>query len=217
MSRRGETLTDKAYAEIEEAIVTMLIPPGSMVSEKELSDMVGIGRTPIREAIQRLAREHLIVVLPQRGLLIAEIDLTKQLKLLETRREIERLICRNAAKRATAQERERFAELADEFDAAAAAGDPLAFVRSDREFNELCLAASRNEYAEGAMRMLHGLSRRFWYYHERKAADLREMAQLHQAIALAITAGDPEAAGAGVDRLIDYIEEYARDELLAML
>jgi len=66
--------------------------------ELALSEMTGIGRTPIREAIQRLAREHLIVILPQRGLLIPEIDVTKQLRLLRTRREVERLICRSAAK-----------------------------------------------------------------------------------------------------------------------
>jgi DNA-binding GntR family transcriptional regulator len=56
--------------------------------------MTGIGRTPIREAIQRLAREHLVLVLPQRGLLVSEMNVNKQLKLLEIRREIERLICR---------------------------------------------------------------------------------------------------------------------------
>src|SRR5574340_98264 len=125
LAERRETLTDKAYAQIEEAIVTMRILPGSVVSEKELSDMIGIGRTPIREAIQRLAREHPMVVLPQRGLLVAEIDLTKQLKLLEARREIERLICRAAAKRATAQERQRFAALAVEFAKEATATDHL--------------------------------------------------------------------------------------------
>lgn len=210
-------MTDKAYALIEEAIVTMRILPGSVVSEKELSDMIGIGRTPIREAIQRLAREHMMVVLPQRGLLVAEIDLTKQLKLLEARREIERLICRAAAKRATEAERQRFAELAAEFDKQATAADHLAFVRTDREFNELCLAAARNEFAEGAMRMLHGLSRRFWYYHDRKAADLPKMAHLHRAICLAIVQGDVDAAGASLDRLIDYIEEYTRAELFAKL
>jgi len=52
--------------------------------------MTGIGRTPIREAVQRLAREHLIIVLPQRGLLVSEMDVVRQLRLLETRREIER-------------------------------------------------------------------------------------------------------------------------------
>ncbi len=214
---RRATLTDQAYARIEEAIVTMRIEPGSVVSEKELSDMTGIGRTPVREAIQRLAREHLMVVLPQRGLLVADIDLGKQLKLLEARREIERLICRAAARRATAEERARFAALAVEFEQEASAHDDLAFVRSDREFNELCLVAARNEFAEGAMRMLHGLSRRYWYFHERNAGDLPRIAQLHRAICIAIAHGDGDAAGARLDRLTDYIEEYTRGAMFSKL
>ncbi len=94
-------LTDIAYERLEEAIITLKLPPGSIVSELTLSQMFEIGRTPIREAIQRLAREHLMLVLPQRGLLIPELDMPKQLRLIETRREIERLICRSAARRAT--------------------------------------------------------------------------------------------------------------------
>ncbi len=155
-------LTDLAYQMIEEAIVTLRIRPGTSLSEQALSEMTGIGRTPIREAIQRLAREHLILVMPQRGLLVSEMNVNKQLKLLETRREIERLICRSAAKRASDSERQSFRRLADEFTKYAARSDDVAFVRADREFNELCLSAASNEFAEGAMRMLHGLSRRFW-------------------------------------------------------
>ena len=207
-------LTDLAYEQLEEAIVTLRIPPGTAVSEQALSDMTGIGRTPIREAIQRLAREHLILVLPQRGLLVSEIDLAKQLKLLETRREIERLICRSAAKRSTEAERSRFARLADEFIAAAAKNDDVRFMRSDREFNELCLAAARNEFAEGAMRMLHGLSRRFWYLHYKQAADLPETARLHAAVAVAIAKGDVNGAGQALDGLLDSIERFTRATVL---
>src|SRR5690554_2259370 len=68
------TLKDLAYAQLEEAIVTLKLAPGAVVSELAMSEMTVIGRTPTREAIQRLAQEGLIVVLPQRGLLIAEMD-----------------------------------------------------------------------------------------------------------------------------------------------
>jgi DNA-binding GntR family transcriptional regulator len=186
------------------------IPPGSTVSELALSEMTGIGRTPIREAIQRLAREHLIVILPQRGLLVPEIDVKKQLKLLRTRREVERLVCRSAAKSATHKERELFAQLAAEFEEAASANDDLSFVRLDREFNELCVTAARNEFAEGAMRLMHGLSRRFWYYHYKQAADLPKMARLHGAVAKAIAEGDVDRAGRALDRLLDNIEAFTR-------
>ena len=155
------SLSEQAYQQLEEAIVTLELAPGLVVSEQALSEMTQIGRTPIREAIQRLARENLITVLPQRGILVAEMDVQQQLKLLETRREIERLICRSAARRATPAEREQFARLAQEFADEAREGDDARFMRSDREFNELCLTAARNEFAEGAMRLMHGLSRRF--------------------------------------------------------
>jgi len=208
-------LTDLAYELIEEAIVTLRIPPGTAISEQALSEMTGIGRTPIREAIQRLAREHLILVLPQRGLLVSEIDVAKQLKLLETRREIERLICRSAARRATDAERQGFKRLADEFNKASARNDDVAFIRADREFNELCLSAARNEFAEGAMRLLHGLSRRFWYLHYKQAADMPEMGRLHATLALAIAAGDPNVAGEALDRLVDNLETFTRATVLS--
>jgi len=195
---------------MEEAIVTLKLAPGSSVSELQLSEMTGIGRTPIREAIQRLAREHLIMVLPQRGLLIAPIDVGKQLRLLETRREVERLICRCAARRATAEQRDHFKRLAKEFEQSSRSGDDVAFVRADREFNELCLVAARNEFAEGSMRLMHGLSRRFWYLHYKEAADMPHTAKLHADIARAIAAGDPERAAKASDRLLDAIEKFTR-------
>jgi DNA-binding GntR family transcriptional regulator len=209
-----ESLTEQAYAQIEEAIVTLQIAPGTAISEASLSEMTGIGRTPIREAIQRLAREHLIVVLPQRGLLVPEIDVKKQLKLLKTRREVERLVCRSAARSATPQEREVFAQLAAEFKEASKANDDVSFVRLDREFNELCLIAARNEFAEASMRLMHGLSRRFWYFHYRQAADLPEMARLHGAVAKAIAGGDVDGAGKALDALLDNIEAFTRATLV---
>jgi DNA-binding GntR family transcriptional regulator len=176
--------------------------------------MTGIGRTPIREAIQRLAREHLVQVLPQRGVLISEIDVGKQLRLVETRREIERLICRSAAKRATPAQCAKFSKLATEFSESAKRNDDVAFIRADRDFNELCIQAARNEFAEGAMRLLHGLSRRFWFLHYRQAADMPEMARLHAAVASAISKSNVKGAGEALDALLDNIETFTRATVL---
>ena len=208
--RQPESLTVQAYAQLEELIVTLKLQPGTTVSELSLSELTGIGRTPVREAIQRLAREHLIVILPQRGLLIPDIDVKKQLRLLRTRREVERLVCRSAAKAATPEEREVFDQLASEFADVSRKKDDVTFVRLDREFNELCVIAARNEFAEGAMRLMHGLSRRFWYLHYRQAADLPEMARLHGAVAKAIADGNVNGAGRALDALLDNIEEFTR-------
>ena len=207
-------LPDLAYEQIEEAIVTLQIPPGTSVSELTLSKAIGIGRTPIREAIQRLARENLIFILPQRGLLVPPIDVSKQLRLLEMRREIERLVCRSAAKRASPAQRESFARLAIAFTVAGEANDDVSFIRSDREFNELCLESAHNEFSEGAMRLMNGLSRRFWYYHYKQAADLPEIARLHAGVSSAIADADIAGSAAACDQLIDHIEAFTRSTVM---
>src|SRR3954451_14174584 len=91
----GTTLSDRAYRDIEELIVTLQLPPGSAVSEGLLSRRLGIGRTPIREALQRLARESLVQILPRRGIMVTQINARTQLRLLEARREVERLVARS--------------------------------------------------------------------------------------------------------------------------
>jgi len=175
-----------------------------------LAQRLGIGRTPIREALQRLARERLVVILPRRGVMVSAIDVRSQLRLLEVRREIERLVARSAARRASEAERARFAELARLFERAARTGDDKTFMRVDREFNELCLAAVRNEFAEGAMRLMNSLSRRFWFHHYKQAANMPETAKLHADIARAIAAGDGKGAAVALDRLLDNIEAFTR-------
>ncbi|HEX6321094.1 MAG TPA: GntR family transcriptional regulator [Burkholderiales bacterium] len=206
----SETLTDRAYTEIEELIVTLQLAPGSVLSEQMLSERLRIGRTPIREALQRLARERLVVILPRRGVMVSAIDVRSQLRLLEVRRELERLVARGAARRASEGERARFVELARAFERAARTGDDKAFMRTDREFNELCLAAVRNEFAAGAMGLMNSLSRRFWFHHYKQAADMPETAKLHADIARAIAAGDAQAAASALDRLLDSIEAFTR-------
>ena len=68
------SLTDRAYAALEEMIVTLQLAPGTAISESDLSGHLGIGRTPIREALQRLAREKLVSIFPRRGIFVSPID-----------------------------------------------------------------------------------------------------------------------------------------------
>jgi DNA-binding GntR family transcriptional regulator len=204
------SLTDRAYSDLEELIVTLQLPPGSAVSETALSERIGIGRTPIREALQRLARERLVTILPRRGIIVSEINVKSQLRLIELRREVERLVAKCAAKRATDEERARFDELAGIFEKSAKNSDETTFIRADREFNELCTRAARNEFATGAMGLMHALSRRFWFLHYQQAADMPLTAKLHADIARAIAAGDRAGVGKAVDRLMDEIETFTR-------
>jgi DNA-binding GntR family transcriptional regulator len=207
---RPESLTEQAYRRLEEQIVTLQLKPGEFLSETALAENLALGRTPIREALQRLAREGLVTVLPRKGILVSETDPRKQLLVLEVRRELERLLSRLSAERASETERARFVEIADGMDRAARSNDDIAFMRLDRELNLLISEAAGNEYASRAMRFLHGHSRRFWYLHYKAAADLPLCARLHAVQARAIAAGDAKRAGEACDRLIDYTETFTR-------
>jgi len=211
----SETLTDRAYRLIEELIVTLALPPETILSEQSLAARIGIGRTPIREALQRLARDGLVVILPRRGILVSQINLKSQMRLLEVRRELERLMARGAAERATADETALFATIAREMRRAASENDDMTFMRLDRQFNELVSHAARNEFASRAMGLMHGLSRRFWYQHYRESGDLPLSARLHAEVADAIALRNPEAAAKASDRLIDYIESFTRKTIEA--
>jgi DNA-binding GntR family transcriptional regulator len=208
--RDDETLTERAYRQIEELIVTLELAPETILSEQTLAQRLSIGRTPIREALQRLARDGLVVILPRRGILVSQINLKTQMRLLEVRRELERLMARSAAERATSEEAVQFANIARDMRRASDQADDMTFMRLDRALNELVSQAARNEFAARAMGLMHGLSRRFWYQHYREAGDLPLSARLHADLADAIARRDANAAGKASDLLIDYIESFAR-------
>ncbi|WP_340110085.1 GntR family transcriptional regulator [Pikeienuella sp. HZG-20] len=207
---RGASLTERAYRHLEEQIVTLRLKPGEVLSEAALAQRIGIGRTPVREALQRLAHEGMVVIMPRRGVMITKINIGEHLKLLEVRREVERLIARKAAKRASADERDEFREIAAALEIVAANEDDIGFMRLDQRFNSLLVEASRNDFAAGAMQLVHGLSRRFWYRHYQNVLDLPRCARLHKRVAEEVANGDEAASAAASDQLIDYIEEFAR-------
>lgn len=210
VTARPETLTEQAYNRLEEMIVTLTLAPGAVLAEQALSTDLGIGRTPIREALQRLAREGLVLVLPRKAIIVTETDPRRQLLVLEVRREVERLLARASAERATDAERSRFQAIADGMEAAAKSNDDIAFIRLDRELNALLAQAAHNEYASRAMRSLNGHSRRFWYLHYKQTADLPKCARLHADEARAIAKGNTTRAMAASDKLMDYVESFTR-------
>lgn len=207
---RTETLTEQAYSRLEEMIVTLKLAPGAALSELALSTELKIGRTPVREALQRLALEGLVMVLPRKAILVTETDPSRQLLVLEVRRELERLLARTCAERASVVERTQFQAIADGMEAAASARDDIAFMRLDRMLNALLAEASHNEYAARAMRLINGHSRRFWYLHYKQVADLPRTARLHADEARAVARGRPGRAMAASDKLMDYVEAFTR-------
>lgn len=204
------SLTEKAYAQLEEMIVTLKLDPGSTLSEADLVSRLDIGRTPVREALHRLSREGLVLILPRKGVLVTEINPAKQLLALELRREQERLMARTGAIRATDEERKEFRRIAKGMKQASSKSDDLKFMRHDGELNRLVARACHNEYAARAMQALQGLSRRFWYVHYKSAADMPLCARLHGELAMKIADGDASGAAEASDRLLDYVEDFTK-------
>ncbi len=203
------SLAGRAYAELEEMIATLELAPGSIVTEGELAERLGIGRTPLREAIQRLAAIGLVTTLPRRGMIISEVNITDHLGVLETRRVLDRLIASGAARRATPGQRSDLHTFADRMNRAAAAGDLTGFMHLDQEFDHLLLAASHNPAAAQAIAPLHIHCRRFWYLY-RHQGDLQRSAQLHKELIDAVVEADEQRAALTSDALMNYLEDFTR-------
>jgi len=206
------TLAEQAYDTIEALIVTLELAPGEVFSEGDLSKRMGIGRTPLREALQRLIAQRLVVSIPRRGMRVTAIDLADMQALLETRRVLERLVAQTAARRATPGQRTALAACADASETAASSDDLAAFLRADRDGDELLEAASRNPYATRALSALHVHCRRLWFRF-RHDGDLVESATLHAAVLRAVATGDEAAAATATDHLLDYLDAFAHDTL----
>lgn len=202
-------LADQAHAQLEQLIVKLELPPGSVWSELQLSERLGIGRTPVREALQRLQAEYLVQVLPRLGVQITEINVTQQLLLLEVRRVLERLIAQNAARRATPEEREELLRMADALEALVDA-DVLKYLRYHYEIKRYIGECARNPFAANAIAPSHAMSRRFYFLHYRKAHDLPVAAKHHANVIRAIALGEEVRAGAAADALMDYVEQLTR-------
>ena len=108
------SLADKAYHEIRLLIVSLELAPGAVIDERELIERLEIGRTPIREALRRLAHERLVEVYPRRGMFVTGVDVRELARLSEVREVLEPEAARLAAERATDAEREQLSAIAEE-------------------------------------------------------------------------------------------------------
>jgi DNA-binding GntR family transcriptional regulator len=216
-AKEGESQSQQAYRVIEEMIVTLGLPPGTKVSEKSLSAELGFGRTPVREALQRLALEGTIQILPRSGAIVSNIDIAEHFDLIEVRREIERLLVKRAARLSDKMTCSIFAELKTRFETAAKKNSEAIFIPADGEFNALLTKAANNKYATAAIEPLQAATRRFWYLHFRQFHNLAKLALLHAAVAGAIAEKDEKAAAAASDKLVDFVEQYTFQTMRALM
>ena len=201
-------LKDKAFRDLELMIVNGTLKPGQWVSESDLMQISGHTRAPVRSAIQRLADEALLSIVPRRGAQICPIEYTEQFRALELRRVVERLAAKSAAKRATADQRKKFAALAKEFRKLSVPDDQDMMTELDTQCFSLLIIASDNKFLARALASVKGLSRRFWILHQQQYGSMKRISAAHAAVAQAISEGDEAGADKAVSELIDYVEEF---------
>jgi DNA-binding GntR family transcriptional regulator len=211
---RPDRLADIAHSKLEELIVTLELPPGSLWSEAMLSERVGIGRTPVREAVQRLAWEKLVTIIRRHGIRISDIDPHEQMLVLELRREFEPLVASRAARRATVDERRYLSKIADSFMEAGATVDVMKFLRVHFESKRFVIACARNPFVANAFAPINALTRRFYFVYQRETKDVARAAALHAAVLKAIASGDEVAAADAATAMVDYAEYYTRSVIV---
>jgi DNA-binding GntR family transcriptional regulator len=210
---KSVSLVQQAYILIEEMIIKLALAPGEVVSENSLTQRLSIGRTPVREALQQLEREGLVLILPKRGILVSQIDIGRQIRMLEFRRSTERFIVQAAAQRATDKERQMFRDFARRLEQSGLEADGQMFLKADDEFTQALANCARNEFAASALKLTHGLSRRFAHAFDSHWITLAQNTKLHAALAIAIAEGDPNVAAQRLDALIDAVEAFTRGTL----
>jgi DNA-binding GntR family transcriptional regulator len=197
------SLAEQAYRLLEEQLVTLKLAPGELIAEKDLMDKAGIGRTPVREAIQKLSAEGLLQVLPRKGLMVTPLRRSDLTRIIEARRVLERLMVVKAAERASPDQRQALRILAMHLEAAD--NDLEVFFRLDQRLDELLEAACDNRFLVKALTAMHSQCRRLWYLH-RKRLNLPLSAQLHGGLARAVADGDGAGAIRALDEIITILE-----------
>lgn len=208
--RRSQVnFSDQAYERIEELLVCCELKPGRFLATHDLQALVGFGRTPVHQAVSRLAADTLVIVTPRHGIQIAPIDLTRERVLLNLRRDIERFVIRLATERSGASQRNQMLHIKRQLIEHGPEMSIEQFNLVDRRIDQLFLAAANEPFVESTLRPLHTIFRRIgWIYHMQTAhsAKLQRTVDGHIAVIDAVANGHVDAAIAASDNLMDFVE-----------
>jgi DNA-binding GntR family transcriptional regulator len=191
-SGRGGLLADRAYVELRDQIVTLAIPPGAPINEESLGRELQLGRTPLREAIKRLALENLVAVYPRRGTFVTEINITDLAHISDVRGQLEGHAAYRAAERLTPVQRDQLDALVDEIEAAAGGAQQL--MELDARIHRFVYGCAGNPYLRDTLERYLNLSLRIWYLVLGRLPHLFERVHEHQELLRAIRDGDAPGA-----------------------
>ena len=205
------SLADKAYHAIRGLIVSLELAPGSVIDERGLVERLGIGRTPVREALRRLAQERLVEVYPRRGMFVTGVDVRELARLSEVREVLEPEAARLAAERATETDRAGLSALLEELDAG---GSELIVL--DERIHRAVYRAAHNDLLEATLEQYYVLALRIWSIALDRAHELEEAVEEHRALLEAIGDGDGERAAETMRAHVQNFEQAMHRVLLTV-
>jgi len=214
MAQLGEPslLADQAYVALRELIVSLELPPGALVKEPELVDRLGIGRTPVREALRRLARERLIEVYPRRGMVVTTVDVRDLARLCEVRLALEPEAARLAAERATQDDLDTLSELLAEL-GGRRRRDDRALIDLDRRIHGAVYRASHNDFLAETLEQYYMHALRIWMLGLERTG-LSAAVHEHAELLAAVIRGHGDRAASLMRTHIERFEDEMRDVLL---
>lgn len=210
----GTSLADKAYHAIRELIVALELAPGAVIDERALIERLSIGRTPVREALRRLAQERLVEVYPRRGMFVSGVDVRELARISEVRAALEPEAARLAAGRATDPEREELAGLLRELEAKGLGDRQL--MALDERIHRAVYRCAHNELLAATLEQYYVLSLRIWMMAIDRAQELDEAVHQHRDLLEAIRGGDGEHAAAAMRDHVQDFEQAMRRVLLTV-
>ncbi len=189
-----QSLSDRAYYAIRELIVTLELAPGSVVSERELMERLGVGRTPVREALRDLAREQLVEVFPRRGIFVSGVEVGDIAGLSEVRLVLETQAARLAAERRNDAERAETLRLLEELAGSSGVDDERALIDLDQRIHRHVYRCTHNPFLEATLEEYYVLTLRIWFLALDRVERLDAAIHEHHAILEAIRDRDPDRA-----------------------
>jgi len=216
MLKNSGSLADQAYERLEKMIITLELKPGEIVSVNEISQRMGIGRMPIREAFKRLENSGLVSIISRTGVIIKEITTEDIFLQMEVRSVLEPLIVRRACKYINDEEKEYMLKLADEFKRATQNDDRMATIEIDEEFNKLLMKAARNPFAAQSIAPLYAMGQRI-YFSNYQSELTNEINHVHIELMQIIVSGDVEKAIEKVNYLLKCTEKILRSNMESWL
>lgn len=198
----------EAYERLKNAIITLKFKPGEYLNAARVSELLGIGHTPVQQAINRLMLEGLVDIIPRKGVIVKPVTLDEILNIIDVRLVNETYCARLAAARAEEIDIADMESVLRDTQAAVARGDIDRQMVLDRVFHGVLSRASKNPVLGELMRGLHDRSLRFWFISLRTPQHHVSVRDEHDAILQAIKARDPEVAGDVVRR---HIESFRRN------